>query len=155
VAGELSACRGGPPHSRRLHTGSSPARSRSEVRRRPKLPPATAATHATNRALTTPRAQAWAKLMARVGEEFPFARPGCGGDIRLIAFINDPGPMHQATACRSRPTSNRRFASGRRPGWLCPRTAAPPVSLSRSWPADRLGRTRAGPRRPGTLSGDG
>jgi hypothetical protein len=26
---------------------------------------------------------AWAKLMARVGEEFPFACPGCGGDIRL------------------------------------------------------------------------
>ena len=25
---------------------------------------------------------AWAKLMARVGEEFPFACPGCGGDIR-------------------------------------------------------------------------
>jgi hypothetical protein len=34
---------------------------------------------------------AWAKLMARVGEEFPFACPGCGGDIRLIAFITDPG----------------------------------------------------------------
>ena len=29
---------------------------------------------------------AWAKLMARVGEEFPFACPGCGGDIRLIAL---------------------------------------------------------------------
>ena len=29
---------------------------------------------------------AWAKLMARVGEEFPFACPNCGGDIRLIAF---------------------------------------------------------------------
>jgi len=29
---------------------------------------------------------AWAKLMARVGEEFPLQCPGCGGDIRLIAF---------------------------------------------------------------------
>ena len=28
---------------------------------------------------------AWAKLMARVGEEFPLECPGCGGDIRLIA----------------------------------------------------------------------
>jgi hypothetical protein len=28
--------------------------------------------------------------MARVGEEFPFACPGCGGDIRLIAFITEP-----------------------------------------------------------------
>ncbi|MFM1904107.1 MAG: hypothetical protein RLZZ440_2007, partial [Planctomycetota bacterium] len=38
---------------------------------------------------------AWAKLMARVGEEFPFAYPGCGGDIRLIAFITEPGPIRK------------------------------------------------------------
>jgi len=30
---------------------------------------------------------AWAKLMARVGEEFPLECPNRGGDIRLIAFI--------------------------------------------------------------------
>jgi hypothetical protein len=29
--------------------------------------------------------------MARVGEEFPLECPGCGGDIRLIAFITDSG----------------------------------------------------------------
>jgi hypothetical protein len=28
---------------------------------------------------------AWAKLLARVGEEFPLECPNCGGDIRLIA----------------------------------------------------------------------
>ena len=38
---------------------------------------------------------AWAKLMARVGEEFPLACPTCGGDIRLIAFITDPGPVRK------------------------------------------------------------
>ena len=38
---------------------------------------------------------AWPKLMARVGEEFPVACPGCGGDIRLIAFITDPGPIRK------------------------------------------------------------
>ncbi|MBM4013278.1 MAG: hypothetical protein FJ286_18285 [Planctomycetes bacterium] len=38
---------------------------------------------------------AWAKLMARVGEEFPFACPGCGGDIRLIAFITEPRPIRK------------------------------------------------------------
>ncbi|NBX29630.1 hypothetical protein EBR04_04140 [bacterium] len=35
----------------------------------------------------------WAKLMARVGEEFPLECPACGGDIRLIAFITEPGPI--------------------------------------------------------------
>ncbi len=38
---------------------------------------------------------AWAKLMARVGEEFPLQCPGCGGDIRLIAIITEPGPIRK------------------------------------------------------------
>ncbi len=38
---------------------------------------------------------AWAKLMARVGEEFPMQCPGCGGDGRLIAFITEPGPIRK------------------------------------------------------------
>ena len=29
------------------------------------------------------------------GEEFPLACPTCGGDIRLIAFITDPGPIRK------------------------------------------------------------
>jgi hypothetical protein len=40
---------------------------------------------------------AWAKLMARVGEEFPLECPNCGGDIRLIACITEPGPI----SCKS------------------------------------------------------
>ena len=38
---------------------------------------------------------AWAKLMAWVGEEFPPECPACGGDIRLIAFITEPGPIRK------------------------------------------------------------
>ncbi len=38
---------------------------------------------------------AWAKLRARMGEEFPLQCPGCGGDIRLIAFITEPGPIRK------------------------------------------------------------
>ena len=38
---------------------------------------------------------AWAKLMARVVEEFPLKCPACGGDIRLIAFITEPGPIRK------------------------------------------------------------
>jgi hypothetical protein len=38
---------------------------------------------------------AWAKLLARVGEEFPLACPNFSGDIRLISFITDPGPIRK------------------------------------------------------------
>ncbi len=37
---------------------------------------------------------AWAKLLARVGE-FPLECPNCGGDIRLIAFVTEPGPIRK------------------------------------------------------------
>jgi hypothetical protein len=33
--------------------------------------------------------------MARVGEVFPLECPNCGGDIRLIAFITEPGPIQK------------------------------------------------------------
>ncbi len=46
--------------------------------------------HAKPRSHDTSRI-AWAKLLARVGEEFPVECPACGGDIRLIASITDPG----------------------------------------------------------------
>jgi hypothetical protein len=36
--------------------------------------------------------------MARVGEEFPLQCPACGGDIRLISFITDPGPIRKILA---------------------------------------------------------
>jgi hypothetical protein len=36
---------------------------------------------------------AWAKIMAKIAEDFPLACPACGGDIRLIAFITDPEPI--------------------------------------------------------------
>ena len=80
---------------------------------------------------------AWAKLLARVGEEFPLECPNCGGDIRLIAFITEPGPIHATAAGRSRLPSNRRFASGQWPRWHCLREAEPPpVSPARGPPTD-------------------
>jgi len=33
--------------------------------------------------------------MAWVGEEFRLECPACGGDIRLIAFITEPGPVRK------------------------------------------------------------
>ena len=38
---------------------------------------------------------AWAKLMARVGEELSLECPRCCGEIRLIAFITEPGPIRK------------------------------------------------------------
>jgi len=56
--------------------------------------------------------------MARVGEEFPFACPGCGGDIRLIAFITEPGPIRKILAHLGEPLE------------------PPPVSPARGPPTD-------------------
>ena len=36
---------------------------------------------------------AWAKLIARVGEEFALTCPACRGAIRLISFITQLGPF--------------------------------------------------------------
>jgi hypothetical protein len=38
---------------------------------------------------------AWAKLLSRIAVEFPLVCPACGGDIRLISFITDPGPIRK------------------------------------------------------------
>jgi hypothetical protein len=92
---------------------------------------------------------AWAKLMARVGEEFPLECPGCGGDIRLIAFrlLSEcetiPGALLATSGCCGLPV--------REPGadpegpHASGRTARASASLSCPWPAHRLGRARPGP----------
>jgi len=51
-------------------------------------------THAKPRSHDTSRI-AWAKFLARVGEEFPLECPACGGDIRLISCITEPGPIRK------------------------------------------------------------
>jgi hypothetical protein len=61
---------------------------------------------------------AWAKLMARVGEEFPLECPACGGDIRLIAFITEPGPIRKTLSHLGEPLE------------------PPPISPARSPPTD-------------------
>jgi hypothetical protein len=73
---------------------------------------------------------AWAKLMARVGEEFPLECPICGGDIRLIDFITEPGPIRKILAPVLLHTE-----------W---RTARAPVTFTCPRPANRLGRACRG-----------
>jgi hypothetical protein len=88
-------------------------------------------THAKPRSHDTSRI-AWAKLMARVGEEFPLECPACGGDIRLIAFITEPGPIRKTRAHPQDP-----HALGR--------TTPTASGVNRPRPAHRLGRARASP----------
>ena len=100
---------------------------------------------------------AWAKLMARVGEEFPLECPACGGDIRLIAF-------RLLSECETIP-GLRTLGNLRLLRTSCPRARADPEDPHASWrtaragtnrsragPSDRLGRARSGPGRPRRLS---
>jgi hypothetical protein len=69
-----------------------------------------------------------------VGEEFPLECPGCGGDIRLIAFITDPGPIRKVLTHLGEPLE------------------PPPVSPARGPPTD-WGELVQVHFRPGNLSG--
>jgi hypothetical protein len=69
-----------------------------------------------------------------VGEEFPLECPGCGGDIRLIAFITDPGPIRKILTHLGEPLE------------------PPPVSPARGPPTD-WGELVQAHFRPGNLSG--
>jgi hypothetical protein len=63
------------------------------------------------RHLTTPNA----KLMARVGEEFPLECPRCGGEFRLIAFITEPGPVRKILTHLGEPLEPPPVSPGRGP----------------------------------------
>jgi len=45
------------------------------------------------------------KLLARVGEGFPLECLNCGGDIRLIAFITEPGTIRKILSQLGEPIS--------------------------------------------------
>jgi hypothetical protein len=64
---------------------------------------------------------AWAKLMARVGEEFPLKCPNCGGDIRLIALHPSRGRSARFSPTLANRSNRRRYR---------PRAARPPTGAS-------------------------
>jgi len=53
--------------------------------------------------------------MARMGEEFPLECPNCGGDIRLIAFITEPGPIRKILAHFGEPLEQPPISPARGP----------------------------------------
>ena len=58
---------------------------------------------------------AWAKLLARVGEEFPLACPNCGGDVRLISFITQPETIRKIMTHLGEPLEPPYVSPARRP----------------------------------------
>ena len=56
---------------------------------------------------------AWAKPRARVGEEFSLQCPNCGGDIRLIAFITEPGSIPSILRALGKPLEPAPLAPAR------------------------------------------
>ena len=73
--------------------------------------------------------------MARVGEDFPLACPNCGGDIRLIAFITEPGLIRKILTHLGEPlepeASDSQKGSQPIPIWLT--TPKPVMTMSREW----------------------
>jgi len=99
-------------------------------------------THATPRSHDTSRI-AWARLMARVGEEFPLECPACGGDIRLRGDGRQE-PAHfevRGSQAGEGQDAQARVKLAPHASWRTARTAA---DLSRSRAAHRLGRARPG-----------
>jgi hypothetical protein len=58
--------------------------------------------------------------MARVGEEFPLECPGCGGDIRLIAFITEPGSIRKVLTHLGEPLEPPPVSPARGQASICP-----------------------------------
>ncbi len=58
---------------------------------------------------------AWALLLARIYEFFPLLCPKCGGEIRIIAFINEAIAVREILAYLGEPTSPPPMAPARGP----------------------------------------
>ena len=148
---------GGPSWRWQSGTSASGARLRPAGMGATVTPPEAAAKRIKHPVRTTPHAKAWAKLMARVGEGFSLACLTCGGDIRLIAFRlpseceTIPGlrTLGNLRLLRTSCPRTRADPEDSAPPWRTARTAS---AFSRTWPAYRLGRTRADARRPRRLS---
>jgi hypothetical protein len=161
-AGSASACSpwitsSGPPsppsRSGMSASGAMPRLMgmRSAGMRRAEMPPPTAATHATNRPPTTPPGSRGRNLSR-----------GWGGVSFCVPVVwwRHPSQRRRPAGAGSLRTGGSQAGEGQ-DGFarvkLSPdksrRTARTTARLVDPWPADRLGRARAGPRRPGNLSG--
>jgi hypothetical protein len=67
-----------------------------------------------------PIVSGWARLLARIYEVFPLTCPGCGADMRILAFITAAEPLDAILSHLGLPTT------------------APPLSPARGPPQDDL-----------------
>ncbi len=58
---------------------------------------------------------AWAKLLARLSEEFRLVCPRSGGDTRLIRFITDPVPIRKILSFLGEPIEPPHVSAARGP----------------------------------------
>lgn len=65
----------------------------------------------------------WALLLARIHEVLPLVCPKCGGDLRIITFINEGPVIREILSYLGEPTSAPRLAPARGPPlWALPAT---------------------------------
>jgi hypothetical protein len=81
----------------------------------PKPPPAEADTVVEETRLGRAVRYAWALLIARIYEVFPLSCPKCGGTMRIIAFIDEPGAIKQILTHLGEPTTPPIVAPARGP----------------------------------------
>ncbi len=65
-------------------------------------------------------ASLWVMLLARIYEVLPLICPYCGGEIRIIAFITEPGPIHAILTHLGLPAQPPRAVPVRAPPWEIP-----------------------------------
>jgi hypothetical protein len=69
----------------------------------------------------------WAMLLARIYEVFPLTCPFCSAEMRIIAFITEPGTVRQILDHLGEPSRPPRFAPARGPPLWEAAAAAPPA----------------------------
>ncbi|WP_045227370.1 hypothetical protein [Methyloterricola oryzae] len=57
----------------------------------------------------------WRALIARIYQVVPLLCPECGGEMRLIAFITEPGPVQSVLFHIGEPAKSPPISSGRSP----------------------------------------
>ena len=134
----------------------SPATPRRADKRTTGMAPVTAAILEKSPAPKTLHAKAWAKLMAQVGEEFPllcpflrrrFSAQLLATQVATQAALQTAGAVSLRTEGSQVDEGQDGFVLVKPDSHTSLRAARTSVRLSRSRPADRLGRTRAGSRR--------